>query len=191
MTASVIANPYHYADNDPINKTDPLGLTPTDLEFAYVTAVGACATVPATARSGSPPTQIISSGACLRGVGLILAATTVAATVKTGSPGIRAPKSKQNTEEEESPRTTVEPLPPSASSRCTAPQGADDCGGTEVLIDTSAVYKYKTLVPLLESRGERGVISTQVELELQNNTYKNPYPAHPGSPRSPTWRTRW
>ena len=26
----VVANPYHYADNDPLNKTDPLGLRPCD-----------------------------------------------------------------------------------------------------------------------------------------------------------------
>ncbi len=28
-----VANPYHYADNDPLNKTDPLGLRPTEGEF--------------------------------------------------------------------------------------------------------------------------------------------------------------
>jgi RHS repeat-associated protein len=29
-------NPYHYADNDPLNKTDPLGLRPTDPFFGLV-----------------------------------------------------------------------------------------------------------------------------------------------------------
>lgn len=49
---------------------------------------------------------------------------------------------------------------------------------TKELTDpTSAVYKFAVLVPMLEARGERGVISSQVELELQRN--KLHYPAHP------------
>ncbi len=28
-----VANPYHYADNDPLNKADPLGLRPSDFSF--------------------------------------------------------------------------------------------------------------------------------------------------------------
>ena len=30
---TTVANPYHYTDNDPLNKTDPLGLRPDDLVF--------------------------------------------------------------------------------------------------------------------------------------------------------------
>ncbi len=30
---ATVANPYHYADNDPLNKTDPTGMRPTDLNF--------------------------------------------------------------------------------------------------------------------------------------------------------------
>ena len=63
------------------------------------------------------------------------------------------------------------------------PEGDQECDActVEVLVDTSAVYKYRVLVPLLESRGERGVISTQVELELLQNAAsgKPAYPAHP------------
>jgi hypothetical protein len=28
-----VANPYHYTDNDPLNKTDPLGLRPEEPDF--------------------------------------------------------------------------------------------------------------------------------------------------------------
>ncbi len=31
-----VANGYHYADNDPVNKTDPLGLRPEDGEFGFM-----------------------------------------------------------------------------------------------------------------------------------------------------------
>ncbi len=77
--------------------------------------------------------------------------------------------------EPEKPRPV--PCVPVLMEICTP--GNDD--QTEVLIDTSAVYSYKVLVPLLDSRGERGVISTQVEVELQRNaaTGKAYYPPHP------------
>lgn len=50
-----------------------------------------------------------------------------------------------------------------------------------MLVDTSAVYKYRTLVPLLASRGEHGVISTQVNVELHQNVAEGKlgYPKHP------------
>jgi hypothetical protein len=77
--------------------------------------------------------------------------------------------------EPEKPRPV--PCIPQLMPICTP--GDDD--QTEVLIDTGAVYSYKVLVPLLESRGERGVISTQVQAELlQNDARGKPrYPNHP------------
>jgi hypothetical protein len=50
-----------------------------------------------------------------------------------------------------------------------------------VLIDTSAVYKYPILAPILASRREAGVISPEVTIELSRNAAgdKLSYLAHP------------
>jgi predicted nucleic acid-binding protein len=77
--------------------------------------------------------------------------------------------------------------PPQDPGRFTPPPRADecpigtDCERSEALIDTSAVYHFRVVVPILEAAGERGVISDQVEGELQANVLAKGrgYPAHP------------
>ena len=149
-----INNPYHYADNDPLNKTDPTGEFSVPDRLLTRSSNSRCPGV-------APGAQIIIGNCATADTdrvgdrvkkGAVLGAAALVACIKAGL--CKSPGSDESCDELHGWACTV-----------------------EVLVDTSAVYKFRVLVPVLESRGERGVISTQVETELRDN--KLAYPAHP------------
>lgn len=104
-TTTTYANKHAYADNDPMNKVDPTGLRPEDVELGALPCAGL---VPAT-RSGSPPNQIIGSGICLAAVGTVLTYTYVVTQSDSVPTTSTPPRRKKKTS---SSTTTIPPAPP-------------------------------------------------------------------------------
>lgn len=184
----VTSTAYHYANNNPTNMIDPTGLLPNDDQVLGNSTDWAAAGTACAGLISADGALVIGDAIC---VGLL---TYLGVMAFAGALGLDEPRdlslpdvditnifdSDIGSSHSEQPNTstTLLPLLPDTSTRdCVATALQSGCGEAEVLVDTSAVYKFAVLVPMLEARGERGVISSQVELELQRN--KLHFPAHP------------
>jgi RHS repeat-associated protein len=191
---TVLNNPYHYTNNTPLNMVDPDGMRPFDLLFAMFgfegpaapVAQGTTALISLMVMAGLEAAVII--GAVTAGAVALLGFLYLAENMCCGGSrnhGTPYPHGfEQTTEGRSVPPDTLTLLAEGnrRNPTVTAPRtGADENDGAGALIDSSAVYRYRTVVPMLEAQGEQGVISDRVELELQNNASSKglPYPAHP------------
>jgi RHS repeat-associated protein len=82
-----VANAYRYTDNDPLNRTDPLGLRTTDTDAAFVGPGVACGAHVTATRTQRAPGPIITAGGCLASVGRFLAEALTVATASTTAGG--------------------------------------------------------------------------------------------------------
>ncbi len=65
---TTVANPYHYTYNDPLNRTDPLGLRPCDALFSAVAAIASMVSgTTSDPCGGSTPSGAPGGGGCFGG----------------------------------------------------------------------------------------------------------------------------